>query len=497
LPDVETVAPGALDRFRLDLVEAGFRTADGRVWRGPVEPSVADLTTAGEMTIAIDNGWPFRHPHVYIAGLKPSVHLQGEALCLWRVGDDSLAWLRLGDLRARIALWTERYRGRATLEDPILDPHLYWTDGTAPQLVTLDLSSVSWGNGGSGSLRATRSDTLVEVGARGDLHVRWYGRTEMRHPPVNLAMVAEGLKAEQARNLERELERAGRPGGMDMLLLIWQTPAGEPDVLALSFSRDAAGVLKAKAHEVARTDTEVLLRRAGPDAAVLQTRSVVVFGQGSVGSNVSMLLARSGLGRHKGVDSAKIRPGDVVRHAGSFPGYRKAIVVAGDIARYAPWTVADFETESTWDPAAIRAIIGSADLVVDAVGEASFTEGLNRALAGGSAPLLSIALYRGGALARARLWIPGGIAIHERESEAYPPIAAGDGDDGATWETGCASPVNNAPPVSVVSAAALASRIAVEVLVGREDESVDVVEVYRPIEAPFDRPTSLRFGGRV
>jgi hypothetical protein len=201
LPDIATVAPGALDRFILDLVEAGYETTDGREWRGPLDPSLADLTSATTMTFWIENGWPYRHPHLFVVGLRPSAHLNGTALCLWRVGDDSLAWLRFDDLRARIAQWADRYRGRATVDDPVLDSHLYWKPFNSAILATVDLSKVRWGDGGSGDLSAKRDGNKIKIGEDGDLKVRWYGREAMRLPPVNMSMITDGLKKEQARNL--------------------------------------------------------------------------------------------------------------------------------------------------------------------------------------------------------------------------------------------------------------------------------------------------------
>jgi len=261
LPNIATVAPGALDRFVLDLVEDGFETTDGRLWRGPIDPSLADLTTATTMRVRIENGWPYRHPHLYVDGLLPSVHLNGTVLCLWRVGDDSLAWLRLDDLRARIAQWSDRYRGRTTLDDPVLDAHLYWVPVNSKILATVDLSRIKWGDGGSGDTTAELNEDVLKIGEKGNLKVRWYGREDMRHPPINMAMLTEGLKKDQARNLERELARVGKPGGLDILMLVWDSPVGEPNVLVLRLSRGENDEIRGEALEVARTDQEVLMRR--------------------------------------------------------------------------------------------------------------------------------------------------------------------------------------------------------------------------------------------
>ena len=499
MPDIATVAPGALDRFILDLVEAGFETKEGAAWRGPLDPSLADLTTASTMTFFIESGWPYRHPHLFVEGLRPSAHLNGTGLCLWRVGDDSLAWLRLVDLRARIAQWADRYRGRATVDDPVLDAHLYWEPFNSNILATVDLSKIRWGDGGSGDLTAKQDGNKIEIGEAGDLKVRWYGREAMRLPPVNMAMLTDGVKKEQARNLERELERVGQPGGIDVLMLVWNTPVGEPNVLVLRLSRNEKSEVVGEAVEVARTDEEVLIRRAGPDAAGLRSKSVVIFGQGAVGSHVSLLLARSGLGKCAIFDGARFRPGDVVRHAGLEFSVGNPKVGAVSLAAFmaAPWTDIRRVDKSSWDPDVLAAVAAGADLVIDAVGEASFTDQLSRRLAGDPAPLLSVALYRGGSVARVRQHTSGGTPFHDRPaSDSFPTIPPGPLEEKPSWETGCSSPVNSAPPAAVVSAAALATRVAVEVLMGREAGNFDVIEVYRALEtSPFDAVGYRRYDG--
>lgn len=499
MPDATTVVPGALDRFVLDLVEARFETKEGRVWRGPIDPGLAGLTTATDMALFIPDGWPYRHPTVFVEGLKPSVHLNGSALCLWRVGDDSLAWMRLADLRERIAQWSERYRGRATLDDPVLDPHLYWVPYDSKVLATVDLSKIHWGNGGSGDARATLEDGRLEIGETGDTRVRWYGREGMRHPPVNMSMITDGLKKEQAQNLEREIETVGRPGGLGVLMLIWETPVNEPNVLVLGLTRGADGEVVGEAFEVARIDTDVLIRRAGPDAPALQSKSVIVFGQGAVGSNLDLLLARSGLGKIAGVDGERLRPGDIVRHAALrlSVGSPKVEAVGLPMRMAAPWTEFRPINDSSWNPDAIAGACDGKDLVIDAVGESSFTDQLSRRLADATIPLLSVALFRGGAVARVRVQAPGGMPLYLREdSGVFPVIPHGPLEPVATWETGCASPVNDAAPAAVASAAALGTRIAIEILTGREAGNFDAIEVYQCLESPpFDRVGYARHDG--
>ncbi len=257
LPDIQTVDHASLDRFIADLVTAGFKPfgTDGRTFEGALHPALAAETRSTTMRIEVRDGWPFVHPAVRVEGLKPSVHLTGCHLCLWRLGDDSYGWLRLETLNERIGQWAERYRGRATEEDPVLDPQLYWSPFNGEVLATVDLHDVPYGNGGSGDLRAERDELLLKIGAAGPLRVRWYGRDEMRHPPANLEMIEAGLKPDQAANFRDELERVGHADGPNIIMVVWDTPAGEPNALVLGLSRGPRRApVRAEAYEVARVD---------------------------------------------------------------------------------------------------------------------------------------------------------------------------------------------------------------------------------------------------
>jgi hypothetical protein len=282
-------------------------------------------------------------------------------------------------------------------------------------------------------------------------------------------------------------------------MMIWGTPVGVPNVLVVRLKRNSEDEVVGEAMEVARTDEDVLILRAGPDASTLRAKSVVVFGQGAIGSNVTLLLARSGLGKCTIFDGARLRPGDVVRHAGLEVSVGNPKVNAVSLAAFmaAPWTDVRKIDRSSWDPDALAKAAADADLVIDAVGESSFTDQLSRRLARETTSLLSVALYRGGAAARVRLWSPGGMPFHERASSAdFPTIPPGPLEEAPRWESGCASPVNNAPPAAVVSAAALATRAAVEVLTGRDAGNFDVIEVYRALEAePIDAVGYRRYDG--
>jgi hypothetical protein len=149
-----------------------------------------------------------------------------------------------------------------------------------------------------------------------------------------------------------------------------------------------------------------------------------------------------------------------------------------------------------WRPAQIEAIVTASDLVIDATGNRAYGDLLSRIAAEVSTPIVSAALHRAGSIARVRAQVGSGRALWARSPEdGFPEIpAALVVPQPPTWETGCGSPVNNAPPVSVAGAAALASRIALDVLIGRDRREREVFEVYEPIEAmPFDQKGLLSF----
>ena len=130
-----------------------------------------------------------------------------------------------------------------------------------------------------------------------------------------------------------------------------------------------------------------------------------------------------------------------------------------------------------------------ADLTVDAAGSAPVTEILSRVAEREHRPLLSVALYRGGAIGRARRqWPERDVPIHRRtDPEAYPIIPPS-ADDTGGLEVGCAAPVNNAMPASVAAVAALGVQVAVDALCGRWEYPEEVTDVYRAIDTtPFDR----------
>jgi hypothetical protein len=153
-------------------------------------------------------------------------------------------------------------------------------------------------------------------------------------------------------------------------------------------------------------------------------------------------------------------------------------------------------SRNLWRPDEIERLVTRNDLIIDATGNQAYRDLLSRLAAAGGKPMVAAALHRRGDIARvhvqigvdAPIWARGpatGFEVIQRDPGA-PPILS--------FETGCGSPVNNAPPVAVMSAAAAASRVAIDVLAGRERREVDIVDVFAPIEQPaFNKIGQLVF----
>ena len=144
--------------------------------------------------------------------------------------------------------------------------------------------------------------------------------------------------------------------------------------------------------------------------------------------------------------------------------------------------------ESPWKPSRLRELIAGAELVIETTGLTSFALLVSYICRESGTPLVSAALYRGGAVARVRRQARADdVALAERSPATGHPIIPA-GDEPVAYEPGCSEPVNNASPVAVSATAALAAEVAIDTLTERFDYPDEAIDVYRPLdEAPFDR----------
>jgi hypothetical protein len=443
------------------------------------------------MGLLFEDGWPFRHPRIFVEGMAAHhVNSQGE-VCLWQEGDPSLQWTTLAGFERRAADWVIAAE-LGFPDDPTFDAHLYFAR-TRPGFATVELLRLARSGqpGYKGRLAgAWNADgTVLALGKPsqgGDVKGSWYFVSLDGAPPRDFDSLRAVLTDKQRRFLTARL-RDLAVGEERVVLLIWEE-RGVHNALVLCL-RQEPGRLVASAIEVAPTDIAYLARRAGPDFDALQAKRVVILGVGAIGSNAALRLAECGVGSLTLVDGEPLRPSNIVRHVAprTAVGWNKAEATKLLAPERVPWTAVKHFEGKTWEPDGLRTYIRQGDLVVDTTGVAGFAPMLSVICEDLEHPLVSAALFREGAVARVRRQARvGDSPIYGRaEDERYPRIPAGEERFGL--EPGCSAPVNNASPAAVAAAAALATMVVVDALTERYEYGDETIEVFRPLEAaPFD-----------
>jgi hypothetical protein len=494
---VSSADRASVEAITSELIGAGFRPIDNdeHRWIGPIDPAFHVLTNAATMVVEIRDGFPWRHPYLFVDNLlgRPHVNEHGN-VCMWEEDDDSGAWRSLAQISERVRAWiADQLAGPV---EPALDTHLYFP--LAPgQLVILDLGTLDGGrlnhapDGASGRVKARFARNVFELGANGSIDVRWYRRTSLSAPPVSPAAFRSSLTSSQAHDYESFANRLG-PNRLGIVLLIWDDAADTQAILALRVDGRSQRRWTIRAVEVARTDTSVIGLRSGPDAALLGSRRIGILGVGAIGSQVAVLLARCGIGGLELIDPALLRPGDVTRHAAaqSEVGMSKTVATLIEIARRGMKVAVNPEQTLAWADGVVAALLDRVDLVVDATANAAYTSMLSSQvqLHQPPRPLIAVALHRGGAAARVRAQVDHSLPIGIRgPATGFPLIPALPLPTEGRWETGCGAPVNNAPPWAIAAATALTVQTVTDILAGRLTSDRDLVDVYEPFGGAFVR----------
>jgi molybdopterin/thiamine biosynthesis adenylyltransferase len=501
-PLVDTLDLASLDRLITELVEAGFEPVPGAgaKWRGPIHPALQKWTDATQMEILIQDGWPVRHPRVYVQGLQlEHVNQEGE-VCLWQDDDATMDWITLPGITGRIDAWCNAARSGFREVDHALDAHLYFR-GASIGLAIIDIDEFRrngvFRDGDFESIYAVRAEGAVRLTTRqlagNVLKGRWYYRGQDLTQPRDVQSFRSALTKAQQRHFDHGMKQfMERKGGvLDVLVLMWEASWGL-NLLVLMPRLVSDGKIELLSIEAARTDIATLRQRSGPDATSLLQKKVALFGAGAVGSHVALSLAGAGLGSMTVVDGDRLRPGNVVRHAlgHSLVGWNKADGVKQELVTRSPWTSVRVRDTNAWGPKEIADLCESNDLVIDATGNAAFSIMISQVAESRNWPLVSVSLYRAGRIGRVRRQWRDVPAIYRRaELSSYPLIPPGDEND-VFLEAGCSAPVNLAPPYAVVSAAALACQVSVDTLLNRAELGDEIIDVYRPLpEGGFERFT--------
>ncbi len=504
---VDTFDQASLECFIAELVAAGFEPAPGtgrRIWVGPIHPALAPLTDAQEMRLLLRDGWPVVFPYLFAGGLLTN-HLTSDGyVCLWHEGDSSGEWVTLNGVLDRLIQWSNSAKHGWDPAGLAQDAQLNFQTKHAA-VATFDLDELQLGRAGTwGSFHGRAHHPLhisLHPGRRPDnqgLDGLWIRSTVLDVPPRNLAELRQVLNRAQLHGLDRALD-SRRNGGETL------QPSGSTDVILFAWDREELRHVLVLALEGTGADTTAvalrpgprdrksLMLRAGPDATELAERTVVVLGLGALGGHVSVALAESGVTRLQLVDGDQLLPENAVRHvAGQHAvGHPKPVVVAATVADHAPWTEITTLATNPMSPEALGQAITDADLVVDATGGGAATQAICLSALAQDKAVVSGALFRGGAISRIRRQgTPGDTPILDRTPAlGYPLIPFGDGDDLIRPAVGCSGPVTNAPPTTVLAAAALIAETAIDALTGRLALPDEIIDVYRalPDEPPFDR----------
>lgn len=487
---IETLDPEALAAFVDELEARGFAPIDEArtTWDGPVPQSLSAFTTALLMRIALRDGWPYVQPSVLVPGIS-WWHATGGP-CLWQEGDNSKRWVTLEGILRRIDEWAAKAAdGFRDFDGAALDPQFHF-NAEIGSLVGIDPTGLIAGlrqDGQHGFVHVETSGGFsVVAGGKGsgrELWGRWFYRSQFFAPPATLSDFEGALSEKQRALYEKHLAIHSE----GLFALVWPNPHGLV-ALVLRVDQDE-GSRRPRVFRPTPISEEDRLRRAGPDAPRLRGRRVVLFGVGAIGSHVGSLLARSGVGSLSVVDGDILTPVVVVRHASADAGAAKVDAFA-KLAEPFTWANVYPRPNIGWTPSTIETLIEGADLCIDATGNTLFAELLSRVAARAGVPMMSVALFRGGRIARVRRQAATDRSIVERHDhwrypEIPPPLRPE--DDFVGVEVGCTAPIHNAPPAAVMAAASLAARVAIDQLTDRREEHDEIIEVLDPIEWPFDQ----------
>lgn len=535
-PFDEAAEPERLRRFVAELEADGFNRAGTWDWEGPTRRSLLEggHTTSERLRVIIRPSWPYLPPLLHVPGIN-AWHADQEKLCIWQAEDNSQRWATLQGLYDRIDEWAAHARDGFGLVENARNPEIYWEEdaGTVAGLVDVDeLLAGEPVDGQHGEFHFTEAvsadgrlspvvvydlrpggfSAVTELpspvpkqlpdGRAGHRAVggRWFYRSSVPHPPRSFDELRSFLTEKQREWLDRDL----RKRWIVMFGLFWHNRAGLVGtvLLATATPTTATGGHRPYQLVVLRPKgRKAMLLRAGPDAPELQGKSVSIIGVGAIGSHVADQLDRAGIGRIRMIDYDRLWPANLVRHAappGTPAGTLKTTAMKDHLGLY-PWIEIDEPAEPSegvvWTRDSIRRILESADLTIDATGHAGLAELMGRVAHSVNRPYISVALFRGGQVARIRRQAHSDDTpvVQRHHLDRYPEIPPLEEEaEYVGSEVGCLALVHNAPPVAVVHAAALATEVAIDHLTGRHDQPDEIIEVFRSGESPFEQLGRLR-----
>ncbi|MFC0623252.1 ThiF family adenylyltransferase [Kribbella deserti] len=495
--------------LRRGLEKCGFDD-DGEVLRGPVpwtHPSTGIAMATIDVTI-LDH-FPFGPPRVELvdAGtpLDLTFHIQDGALCLWDNTDPATdaPWTDPKRILERVAGWlTQTARGWP--DDDDIDLERYVEGAVDPRMVLYDEMELE-GLSGCVETKIDAHEMTITVlpTARGvppsqrhkkgtqrtRRHLAWLADLGHVARPLTGWADTEAALGDDAVTVRRLVVQ----GALDLLLLRYRR-GGRTGMLVLATTK-LNGRPAVRRCEAADTSEVSRRLRSGPPSAELVDRKVAIVGCGAVGSFMADMLFRDGL-RHLDLrDPQRLRPGNVIRHlAGdTYVGLSKVVATKAHLgATGLDVTHVDTHVTSVTDPITAINMLQTHDLVVDATADERTTSLLSWAAEQTGRTLVSVAVMRGGGVARVD-------RFPLRPGEQHlSPVPLRDDLRGSYRERGCGDAVSPTPPSAVVAAAELATELSLDQLSDERRFPATILRVIRPQpDAPYDKLATLTSNPRL
>lgn len=485
-----------LESIHSELIDNCFEPVDDTLnkWRGPISKPFRTLTTAKSMEIEFRDGWPYRHPRILVGGLRREhVNNVGE-VCLWAESNSSMEWCSFSGIESRIKRWCEKANSQFTEADRSLDAHLYY-ENAIPNLGLIDFEQFIDKYTRDGYIQKIfgtpdkyNNLNINKESNTGDVTGILYYLSNIDTPPSNIYTFRDCLNPVQKRNFRKiikEIEKNNR-NAKNFVILIW--PSGSYyNALCLHLKLVNKKVL-ASAMIIAPNNSKIISMRAGKNYNIFLKQDIVLFGIGSVGSHLGYLLVKAGLGKIRLIDGGLLRPGNIIRHFCSYEykSRKKVEAFAETIKHHTSWTEITKYGTDKWSNEDIHDVCKNSSLIIDATGNSAFSMHLSSIAYYYSFKLLQLALYRGGTVGRIRYqnkqeeW----PIYSRRSSSSIFPIIPPTENNYIGLETGCSSPVNNAPLSSIVKVSSSAVQLVSKIISGSIINNQDTIEQYDNVDEP-------------
>jgi molybdopterin/thiamine biosynthesis adenylyltransferase len=538
-----------LSEFRTWLVDAGFHMLhDSKIetWQGPIHVEWVNPESGSwnsfehRVEIRLNDGFPYRNPSIVLLDptpLKRSLHFFSDnSMCLWQEPNGWAPFTAAQSLIARIQEWLTYYHTDSWPVDSYLpDLHVYlpragtvligdnwkpdgnfvhgefvlWRVKNYPALPCL-VATLSTNPSHASAEPEERLSKIVLGGAeeREKCFGFWFKVNKPFVPPDNLNELLElidarsGLEAGAARHLLiSRLTRhfAGRGFSIalgypdvDQMRWLFLWIAKKPGTAIRLSERQQKVELNVKSFWPAPARREDLLRRSKNMSQALVDKKVAIYGVGALGSSISILLAKAGIGMIRLVDSDIVLPVNVSRHAAGLNMIEmpKTYAVEKLIQYHNPDCLVQ-TYDQTWDTQQINTQIQDVDLVIDATANIAFSLFLNHICVATERPLLFAATYRRAGIGRLILMRKDRtnndpclacyfLAPEIWDDERYPIIPP---DPTTSFiENGCTTPTEEADAIHVEMNASLAALTSARFLSGDLLDLNLIIQVTEPLD---------------